>query len=147
MDEVSAYHESGHVLMAVLSGAKVISVTIEPDFDDGPRRHGDTKIEWPVSMFSRKQLLEKIVRVTLAGPVAEMIHTGDPFHPGFVPEWKSDWDIAWESANELITDEKNALPGWNESVLTCITCFHTSGYPTTLNLYGWISIPTTFKRV
>lgn len=115
MEEVSAYHESGHVLMAALCGARVVSVTIEPDYDDGPRRYGDTKIEWPVSRLTRKELLEKIVQVTLAGPVAEMIHTGDPFHPGFVPEWASDWNTAWESAKELMPDERKRL-AWLERV-------------------------------
>lgn len=95
--------------MAVLCGARVVSVTIEPDLDDSPRRYGDTKIQWPASEFGRKELLEKMVTVTLAGPVAEMIHTGDPFHPGLVPEWASDWQFAWQAASDLIAEERNRL--------------------------------------
>ena len=35
MSEVSAYHEAGHAFMAFYVGARVRSVTIEPDWDDG----------------------------------------------------------------------------------------------------------------
>ena len=45
------------------------------------------------------------MQVALAGPVAEMIHTGDPFHPGFVAEWAADWQAAWASAALLAADE------------------------------------------
>ncbi len=44
MIESSAYHEAGHALVGVLSGARVVSVTIDPDWDDGPRRYGDDTI-------------------------------------------------------------------------------------------------------
>ncbi|MBL4885414.1 MAG: hypothetical protein JKY95_12875, partial [Planctomycetaceae bacterium] len=62
-----------------------------PDWDDGPERFGDTRICWPVDDFSDKELQEKMILVALAGPVAEMIHTGDPYHPALVKEWSSDW--------------------------------------------------------
>ncbi len=44
--EATAYREAGHVFMAIYLGARVRSVTIEPDRDDGPDRFGDTQVEW-----------------------------------------------------------------------------------------------------
>ena len=43
MPEVSAYHEAGHAFMAIYLGARVKSVTIELDWDDGPVHHGDVQ--------------------------------------------------------------------------------------------------------
>jgi len=76
MDEVSAYHEAGHAFMAIYVGARVRCVTIEPDWDDGPARHADIPIEWPLDQFSARELQERSAHVALAGPVAEMIHSG-----------------------------------------------------------------------
>src|SRR6187401_3483723 len=98
VSELVAYHEAGHVLLAVLLGARIRSVTIEPDRDDGPERYGDTQILWPRGRWSAREQAEKDVQVALAGPVAEMIHSGDPFHPGFVAEWAADWQAAWMAA-------------------------------------------------
>lgn len=100
MEEV-AYHEAGHAYVAVLVGAKVRSVTIEPDDDDGPKRSGDTQVIWPRSKFGRRQFQEKSALVALAGPVAEMIYTGDPFHPAHVAEWGKDWQDALQAAAGL----------------------------------------------
>ena len=38
--EITAFHEAGHVYAAIFVGAKVRSVTIDPDNDDGPNRSG-----------------------------------------------------------------------------------------------------------
>lgn len=109
MPELTAYHEAGHALMAHLLGGKVKQVTIEPDHDDGPDRHGDTQVLWRRSKLSEKELAQKTVQVCLAGPVAEMIYSGDPFHPGLVPEWAADWQCAWESALPLHRGERQRL--------------------------------------
>ena len=109
MSEVTAYHEAGHVLVALLLGARVKQVTIAPDDDDGPRRFGDTQIVWRRSRLTDQQLAENAVRVSLAGPAAEMIYTGDPFHPGMVAEWSADWQLAWEAAALLHADERKRL--------------------------------------
>jgi hypothetical protein len=76
--EATAYHEAGHVFMASYLGARVRSVMIEPDRDDGPDRFGDTQVDWDHSRFTARELHEKSVLVALAGPVAEMIHRGEP---------------------------------------------------------------------
>lgn len=109
MSETVAYHESGHVLMAVLLGGEVQHVTIEPDDDDGPRREGDTKILWRRAGGDEKVFAKQTVQVCLAGPVAEMIYTGEPYHPGFVAEWSSDWELAFSAAKRLFPDDRLCL--------------------------------------
>lgn len=109
MPEVTAYHEAGHVLVAILLGARVKRATIEPDDDDGPRRFGDTQIVWRRSRLTEPELAENAIQVCLAGPAAEMIYTGDPFHPGMVAEWSADWQQAWDAAALLHADERKRL--------------------------------------
>jgi hypothetical protein len=38
-----------------------------------------------------------------------MIHSGEPFHPGFVAEWAADWKLAWEAAAPLFPGERKRL--------------------------------------
>ena len=109
MSEVSAYHEAGHACMAIMVGARVQSVTIAPDWDDGPERYADIRVEWPVNQFTERELHEKAVLVALAGPVAEMLHRGERLHPGLVAEWAVDWKLAWESAAALFPNERKRL--------------------------------------
>ena len=109
MMELVAYHEAGHVLMAVLLGARVTQVTIEPDADDGPQRYGDTQVVWRRRGVSEQEYARKAVQVCLAGPVAEMIYTGDPYHPGLVVEWAADWQAAWEAALPLHAGERQRM--------------------------------------
>jgi ATP-dependent Zn protease len=109
MSEISAYHEAGHAFMAIYVGARVRHVTIEPDRDDGPERHADIQVEWPLDQFTNRELHEKSVLVALAGPVAEMIHSGEPYHPGCVAEWAADWRAAWEAAAPLVPAERKRL--------------------------------------
>lgn len=107
--ELTAYHEAGHAFMALLLGAKVRSVTIEPDNDDGPRRFGDTQIVRRMSRMSERQYRERAIQVSLAGPVAEMLYSGDPFHPGLVAEWAADWQTAWAFAEQLVDNPQRRL--------------------------------------
>ncbi len=109
MEEISAYHEAGHAFMAIYVGARVRSVTIEPDRDDGPARYADIQVEWPLERFTPRELHEKLAQVALAGPVAEMLHRGEPYHPGFVAEWAADWETAWEAAAGLLPDQRKRL--------------------------------------
>ena len=109
VSEISAYHEAGHAFMAYYVGARIQSITIEPDWDDGPERLADIRVEWPIDQMSQREFHEKSVLVALAGPAAEMIDTGDPFHPGLVPEWTADWKLAWTAAEPLFPDERKRL--------------------------------------
>lgn len=96
-EETTAFHEAGHVYAAIYVGAKVQSVTIDPDNDDGPNRTGDTIVIWDRRRFSQQDMMEKGAWVALAGPVAEMIHSQNPFHPAAIAEWRQDWETAFES--------------------------------------------------
>lgn len=109
MSELIAYHEAGHALMARLLGGRVTQVTIEPDDDDGPLRSGDTQVVWRRSGMSEKAFAQLAIQVSLAGPVAEMIYSGNPFHPGLVAEWAADWRDAWEYAALLHPLERPRL--------------------------------------
>ena len=109
MDDTTAYHEAGHAFAAVTLGARVRLVTIAPEFDDGPKRYGDTQIEWDHCDASDSEIAQRLVLVALAGPVAEMIYSGEPYHPGFVPEWTSDWKLAWQAADAMMSDQRQRL--------------------------------------
>lgn len=105
MDNETAYHEAGHAFVACYAGGKVLSVTITPDWDDGPSRYGDTQVAWQRSRFTPRALAEKLTLVALAGPVAEMIYRGEPWHPALVAEWADDWVQANNEATTFISHE------------------------------------------
>ena len=100
-EEFTAYHEAGHAYAAIYVGARVRSVTIDPDNDDGPNRFGDTVILWNRRRFSQRDMAEKAAWVALAGPVAEMIYRQQPYHPAVVAEWQQDWETAFESLEHV----------------------------------------------
>lgn len=95
--------------MAFVLGGEVQLVTIEPDRDDGPQREGDTQVLWRRSRDGAKEFAKKAIQVSLAGPVAEMIYTGEPYHPGHVAEWAADWTEAWTEAAHWHADERRRL--------------------------------------
>ena len=72
--EITAYHEAGHVFMAIYLGARVRSVTIEPTATMVPIVLVTAQVEWDLAHFTPREVCEKSVLVALAGPVAEMIH-------------------------------------------------------------------------
>lgn len=109
MSDTIAYHEAGHAVMARLCGAEVRLVTIEPDRDDGPERQGDTQVVWRRAHAADRAHAKRAVQVALAGPVAEMIYSGEPYHPSLVAEWAADWREAWEAAALLHRDERVRL--------------------------------------
>lgn len=110
MDEeelLTAWHESGHATMAVLCGGHIERVTIEPPFDDGPNRYGDTITRW--RGFTQRQLMESEIRVSLAGPIAEMIGSGQREPIDSVPQWSGDWDRAVESASRISRNQAELI--------------------------------------
>jgi len=119
MSELIAYHEAGHALMAHLLGGTVQLVTIAPDNDDGPERDGDTQVLWRRGSIGEKQFAINSVHVSLAGPAAEMIYSGDPYHPGTVAEWSADWNDAWASAMILYADERKRLVYLEQVAVRC----------------------------
>lgn len=97
IEELTAFHEAGHAFAAIFLGATVKSVSIDPDRDDGPERTGDTIVLWNQRKFTPREMAEKSAVVALAGPVAEMVYRGAPFHPALVAEWQHDWQTATEA--------------------------------------------------
>lgn len=96
-----AYHEAGHAVVACWLGAEVLSVTLEPDADDGPRRDGDAAIRWHHNGMSQRQLYQKELMAVLAGPVAEIIHNEWEPDIGECEQWHSEWWADWQLACQL----------------------------------------------
>ena len=95
--------------MAFHVGARVLSMTLDPERDEGPRRHADIQVEWPIHNLSETEFQQKSILVALAGPVAEMLHRGEPLHPGFVAEWVAEWTMAWKAAAKMFSSEPKRL--------------------------------------
>jgi ATP-dependent Zn protease len=102
MCEATAYHEAGHAYLAVRLGAQVRSLTISPDRDDGPARHGDARIAWNTRSLTQRDFVQRAVLVALAGPVAEMIYLNEDADLDETPEWQVDWEMAWQLSRELL---------------------------------------------
>lgn len=109
--------------MATRLGARVTSITIRPDWDDGPERYGDAEILWRTSEFTSREFAERQVLVALAGPAAEMIYRGEPLHPGFVAEWAEDWRQAWKAAAELMPDGRRRVRYLEQAASSLFTTF------------------------
>lgn len=105
-EELTAWHEAGHATMVILCGGTLERVTVEPPYDDGPNRYGDTVSRW--RGFSRKRLLESEIRVSLAGPVAETIYLGEQTNFATKEEWSADWETATKAAAELSSNPLSA---------------------------------------
>jgi hypothetical protein len=115
--EKTTYHEAGHCVMAVLCGAEVGRATIAPE-EDG--FHGIVEIYWPSGSSMADQL-----SVAMAGPVAEMIFSGEPYHPGFVPEWAHDWKQAWKICRPRTRNDQECLQLLEQSVAKLYKTFST----------------------
>jgi hypothetical protein len=102
MDQSIAYHEAGHAVVAAWLGAEVVSVTLQPDDDDGPRRDGDAAIRWHHRGLSPRELCQRELMAVLAGPVAEMIHSGESWEIDQCPQWAADWQLARQFAAVLV---------------------------------------------
>jgi len=100
--DTSAYHEAGHAYMAMYVGARVRSITIDPESGDAPGRYGDTHVVWTVNGWTRRQFAEKAIWVALGGPAVEMIYTAEPYHPTVVSEWADDWQEALDQVRALV---------------------------------------------
>lgn len=99
--EAVAYHEAGHAVMAIRLGGEIVSVTVDPDRDDGPARTGDARTRWRRPAPDRAAAAERDLLVAIAGPVAEMHYRGETPHPAVVAEWSADWATAVAAAEGL----------------------------------------------
>ena len=100
--ELTTYHESGHAVMASFLGGCVDRLTIEPDIDDQIPRYGDARIVWSGNRWTEHELSVCEIKVSLAGPVAEMIYSGEQYAPPFLAEWRCDWEMAVERAMRFL---------------------------------------------
>lgn len=103
MDEVTAYHESGHAVVALTLGGTVESVSVEVPSDWAA---GDTRVIWRGNPDSRQFCLNEI-RVALAGPIAEMVFVGDYDYLRIKAEHEIDWRIVASATARLgLTPDK-----------------------------------------
>lgn len=123
MEEETASHEAGHALMAHYLGIEVHSITVDPDWDDGPNRSGDTQLVWDSQGQSAQEFHRKRIMVALAGPVAEMHSTGEPCHPGTVAEWGGDWAEARDAVRNLFPQQKQQLKFLEQTTLEIYQLF------------------------
>lgn len=99
IEEITAYHEAGHAVMAAALGGRIIRVSIEPPEDDGLKRFGESIVSWPPS--TDVAIYEVELKVSLAGPVAELIYRSEQMAIEAVPEFAADWQRVIESAAHL----------------------------------------------
>ena len=132
--------------MAIVLGGRVPQATIEPDRDDGPQRHGDVRVLWPKANPANKAFAEKLVLTALAGPVAEMIHTGEPYHPGFVAEWAGDWQLAFAAAEPIVADQRKRLAWLESQVRRLYEMFNDRFWPAVAALADELSAHETLEE-
>lgn len=108
-DDITAYHESGHAVMGIYLGGIVQSVSLAPessiDWDDNFPRYGDTIIAWPTSSVTPRQHAEREVQTALAGPVSEMLYTGEEPGEMIHAESAADWYAASKHAATFIASQ------------------------------------------
>ena len=98
-ETLTAYHEAGHAIMAVSYGGRIIHVSIDPPDDDGLRRFGESIVQWPKAAVRDIEIAE--LKVSLAGPVAELTYDGARESIANCGEFAADWQQASLSASRL----------------------------------------------
>ena len=103
MDEITAWHEAGHSVVAVMLGGVVDTVSVEvPDGEAA----GVTGVFWgnaSDASDARSQAFNDI-HVALAGPIAEMIFVGDYDYLRIKQEHAVDWEIVATAVERLGLD-------------------------------------------
>ncbi len=107
IEEITAYHEAGHAVMAAALGGRIIRVSIEPPEDDGLKRFGESIVSWPPSTDAA--IYEVELKVSLAGPVAELLYRSEQMPIESVPEFAADWQRIAASATLLKTTRREQL--------------------------------------
>ena len=98
-ETLTAYHEAGHAIMAVSYGGRVIHVSIDPPDDDGLKRFGESIVQWPPAAVKDVEIAE--LKVSLAGPIAELIYDGSRAAIAECGEFAADWQQAVVAASRL----------------------------------------------
>ena len=99
IETLTAYHEAGHAIMAVSYGGRIIHVSIDPPDDDGLKRFGESIVQWPKAAARDIEIAE--LKVSLAGPVAELTYDGARESIANCGEFAADWQQAVLSASRL----------------------------------------------
>lgn len=107
LEELVAYHEAGHAVMAVHLGGRIMHVSIEPPDDDGPLRSGESIVKWPA--MTQEQLVLAELQVSLAGPIAEMVFSGQLDEIANVPEFAGDWQRAMQGLAMVRAEQRQRL--------------------------------------
>ncbi len=102
----TAYHECGHALTAFLLGGRIERLTVEFDVMDEPHgKFGETGVIWPESWSEREVAIGEI-KVSLSGPVVEMIYDETRIDPEFLEEWRDDWQLAVDRAETYLPGDQ-----------------------------------------
>lgn len=99
VETLTAYHEAGHALMAVACGGQIVHVSITPPDDDNLARFGESIVQWPTAAAKDIEMAE--LKVSLAGPIAELTFDGSRVEIHELPEFAADWQRAVCAANQL----------------------------------------------
>ena len=98
-ETLTAYHEAGHAIMTVSCGGRIVHVSIAPPDDDGLRRFGESIVQWPPMLAKNVEIAE--LKVSLAGPIAELTYDGARTSIGDCREFAADWQQAVLAASRL----------------------------------------------
>jgi hypothetical protein len=126
-DDVTAYHEAGHAVMGVYLGGQVKRVCLAPESsvdqnEDFPS-YGDTVIAWPVSPFTDQQHAEREIRTALAGPVCEMIYSGNDVEVLTHAETAADWHIATDRVKSMIAEPEKQVAYLSRTLIELVEFF------------------------
>lgn len=95
-DEVTAWHEAGHAVVATILGGEVDTVSIESEDDFTA---GDTRVLWRVGDAHEQATND--IQAALAGPVTEMVFLGEYDFLRIKAEHQVDWEVVAESIRRM----------------------------------------------